>query len=139
MNLRLIGAGAGVVFMGGVFAVIMIDRSVNYQTVQARVDAVTSTCHLEKKGFKSREWTDDRPCDQIEDAKANDPQYASFHIKRSTTAQVVYVSPADGQEHQGEVHHTTTDDEAPFGGAKEGGMMPILAHSSKATRIQTLY
>jgi hypothetical protein len=138
MNLRLIGAGAGVVFMGGVFAVIMIDRSVNYQTVQARLDAVTATCHLEKKGFKSREWTDEHPCDEIADAKANDPQYASFHIKRSNTAEVAYVSPVDGKEHEGKLYHTTTDDEAPFGGAKEGELMPILAHTSKADRIQKL-
>jgi hypothetical protein len=136
MNWQLWGAGAGVVFMGGAFAFIMIDRSVSYQTVQARVEAVTATCHLEKKGFKSREWTDERPCDEMINAKASDPQYAAFKIKRSNTAKVVYVSPADGQEHEGELYHTTTDDEAPFGGVKEGELMPILAHTSKATRIQ---
>jgi hypothetical protein len=138
MSFRLIGAGVVLGGAGLIALVHMVDRSMNYQTVQARMDAMTSTCFLEKRGFKSKEWTDSRPCDEIEARKASDAQYASFHIKRETEAEVTYVSPADGKEHQGKLRQTTTDSEAPFKGASEGGLFPILAHTSDANAIQKL-
>jgi hypothetical protein len=138
MAFRLIGAGVVLGGAGLLVIVNMVDRSMNYQTVQARVDAMTSTCFLEKRGYKSREWTDSRPCDEIEARKASDPQYASFHIKRETEAEVTYISPVDGVEHQGKLNQTTTDNEAPFKGASEGGLVPILAHTGDANKIQRL-
>jgi len=138
MYYRLFGAATVLVGAGVLVVVTMVDRSLNYTTVQARVDAMSSTCILEKRGFRSREWTDEHPCDEIAERKASDPQYASFHIKRDTAIDVTYVSPADGQEHTGKLHDTTTDEQAPFAGVSEGGMVPILAHTSSADKIKKL-
>jgi hypothetical protein len=132
------GAGVAVVGVGVMYTLHMVDRSMNYQTVPGRVASLEITCSLEKTGFRKREWTDSRSCDVIEAAQAEDPQYKDWTIKRETTADIAYISPADHAEHHGTLSDRTSGAREGFGGKHEGELINILAHTSNADKIQKL-
>jgi len=139
MRFQLIGAGFAAGGMALVFVVAMVDRSMNYQTVPGRIDHVEAICYLDQKVGKTTTTTDKYPCDEMEDAQANHPQYKGFRLNRETTIDVTYVSPVDQQEHSGKLYDTTHEKEAPFKGKGEGEMIDILAHTSNPEKIQKLF
>ena len=138
MSIRLYFAGFVLVGSGVIYTVNMIDRSANYQTVPAQITSVETSCFLEKSGYRHREWTEKRPCDEIEDARAEDEQYKDFTIQRETIAEVGYFSPVDRAEHHGRLIDHTSGVSEGFGGKHEGDQIQILAHTSDADKIQKL-
>jgi hypothetical protein len=138
MHFRLIFAGLVFGGAGVMVAVHMVDRSINYQTVPGRVLNVKSTCYLEKKGFNNSEMSEKYPCDVVETALASNPNAKDFKLKRETEADVAYISPADHAEHRGTVYDNSKGAELGFGGKRAGDPLDILAHKSRADKIQKL-
>jgi hypothetical protein len=138
MHFRLIFAGLVFGGAGVMVAVHMVDRSINYQTVPGRVLNVKSTCYLEKRGFKNTEMSEMSPCDVVEATLASDPHYKNFELNRATEADVAYISPADHAEHRGTVYDNSKGTELGFDGKRAGEPLDILAHKSRADKIQKL-
>ena len=138
MSIRLYFAGFILAGSGIIYTVNLIDRSANYQTVPAQIVSIKTSCFLEKRGFRHREWTETRPCDQMEDAQAEDDQYKDFTIQRDTTVEVGYFSPVDRAEHHGTLTDRSSGASEGFGGKHEGDQIEILAHTSDADKIQKL-
>ncbi len=138
MDFRLIFAGLVFGGAGVMVAVHMADRSLNYRTVPGHVLSVKTSCWLEKNGIKTNEWTDKRPCAIIEAAQASDPQYKDFKINREAEVEVAYTSPADHAEHRGQLYDLTSGAKQGFDGKRAGDQINILAHKSRADKIQKL-
>lgn len=134
-----LAGGVGVVVLVGM-AVHYTDRAFNYVEVQGRVDAVKSTCKLERTSFygvgRRREWTRDMPCDIARMLRAEDPEMKGMHLKRTSDVTLRYTSPADGQVHSGKLHLTVTDDRQPE--PKAGGVLNVMANKSRPDKIQKL-
>lgn len=129
----------GVVAVGG-GGWYYTDRALNYVEVEARIDAVDSTCHLErtKRGVvtKTREWTRDGDCDTVAAIKAETPDYADMAIERKTVVKVRYTSPADGQIHSSSYRVTTSGNPDPK--LVEGGVVHVMASKTRPESIQKM-
>lgn len=140
MVVRLVMLGGFGVLVVGAMAVHYADRSLNYVEVQARVDNVSSECHLERTTnrvvSRRREWTRDMDCDLAKELRDEDPDMKGMHIKRTTKVMLRYTSPVDGQIHSGSYYVSSKDDEqkAP----QPGSVVGILANTSKPDKIQRL-
>ena len=125
--------GGGLLAVGS--AAIVIDRSVNYVQIPARVDKLESQCHFEKKSFRRREWTRDGPCELVELLK-DEPDFREMNLIRNTKVVVRYISPADGQTHTAD--YQLDGDKSANASVQVNGVVQILAHKTKPVRIMKL-
>lgn len=137
---RLVVVGGCCVLFATVTAVHYADRALNYVEVQARVDAVSSECHLERTSnyvvSRRREWTRDMDCDLAKALRDEDPDMKGMHLMRSSKITLRYTSPVDGQIHSGSYYMSSKDDREPT--PQAGSVVGILANTSNASKIQRL-
>lgn len=128
----------GVIAIGGA-GYYYTDRALNYVEVEARIDGVSSECHLERTKHyvvaRKREWTRDGDCDLVASIKADTPDYDDMTIKRTTKVTVRYTSPADGKIHSSAYTFSGTGTDS---GLTEGGAVHIMASKTQPERIQKL-
>ena len=138
-RLMVIVGGCGLLYVG-VTTVTYIDRALNYVEVQARVDNVSSTCRLERKGYwvgrRRRGMAHDMDCDFVKQLLDEVPAMKGMHYTRTSRLMVRYTSPADRQVHSGSISFSARDDEqqAP----QAGSVVGILANTSSPEKIQRL-
>jgi hypothetical protein len=79
------------------------DKSHNYQSVDARVSAVSDQCYMEKveKGVltKTTSTSDLLACETAAVLTRQHPNWQGFDIKHKIEVKFAFVSPADGATH----------------------------------------
>lgn len=133
---RLVFFGGCCGLLGVVTVVNYADRALNYVEVQARVDKVSSECSLQRKVGRRREWTRDMDCDLAKMLLDEDPEMKGMHVTRISEVTLRYTSPADDQIHTAKYSFVADGDGQT--GPKAGGVINILANTSKPDKIQRL-
>ena len=116
--------------------IIRVNHALNYQTVEAHVQSVTSECYLEDKTFmvvaeRTRSTKQRWPCTRIEAVRDSDPELAGFFPKGYVEIDFDYVSPADQQPHDGHLSFAYAD-HPDYAAKSKGESVAILAHQSDA-------
>jgi|GEM_PF-2027655 len=140
MKIKLYGAAAGAVavFAGGTMYSQSTDLTSNYTPVNARISAVEVECFIEARNKKiTNDGSDSLAYMDCEIA----PMVAAMHdmkekdIKQRVSASYIYISPVDGQRHEGDFTRRGRDRAADF---TVGSTVPVFAHNSDAAKFRTV-
>ncbi|GAA4029547.1 hypothetical protein GCM10022281_05920 [Sphingomonas rosea] len=133
--IRLYLFGGLMAFAGTAMVVQKVDHSMNYVPVMASITSVkTELCQLKKvsRGVvtKTTTTTGHMPCDEAEDLRLHNPDYAGMEALGYMDVTFSYISPVDHRQHS-DTQTYAFDDYSRLAHA-EGSQLPILAHKSKA-------
>jgi len=136
MGYSMYGATAAMVFVAGVGACSVIDRSANYQAAKASVYLIDRTCDIiettTSAGSKStRVYKGDcKSIDAWEKAKSKRDK----SIAGTAVVKVTYNAPQDGSYQSSELKFQSRDDE--FYDLKAGDEIDILVSNEDPTKIR---
>lgn len=131
----------------GIFGIVAVvgtgwyytDRNLNYVEIPARIDAVKTTCKLEMTKYyvvaRRTLSTDYLDCDEAARMQAEDSRMVGAEVLRRTEVDVRYVSPADRQVHTAS-YRFGGGNAAKLARLQVGGVVPIMANTSKPTMIE---
>ncbi len=136
MRLGVFGIIAAAVV--GLTAYDQYDKKANYQLVDARINAVTDQCYMEKEergAFKKTTSTSDLVrCEVAELLTREHPKWQGYSIKHKIVIRFAFVSPVDGATHDSSL----TMAAFPNGPLRAGDVLRVLASKTKADQTRAL-
>lgn len=129
---------ASALLLSAVYGYTEFDKSANYIQVDAYLERIEDTCHLEKVEWhalnRQKTMTEHAPCDVVEPLAASHPGYMNYDVIKTTIYMVSYKD-SRGQWQMGKLTRLKgKDGRAP----KIGDKTAILMHKSDNTKIRTI-
>jgi hypothetical protein len=137
MRLALFGTIAAAV--AGFAVYDQYDKNTNFQPVDARINAVSEQCYMEKseRGVltKTTSTSDLLRCEVAELLTREHPKWQGYAIRHKIEIRLAYVSPVDGATHTSSL----TMSAFPKGQqVRAGEVLRVLASKTKADKMREL-
>lgn len=132
---RAVGAGVVLVGVGGFVAYDQYDKKANFTPVQARVTDVNDICYMERRSGRTREWSENIPCDRAEMAVKYSPKWTGFDIRHKITVSYEYLSPVDKRTHTGKHEYSYLPEGKPI---NRGQLLTIRASKSDPAKTREI-
>jgi len=134
-RIRIFGSA---LLLSGVYGYTEFDKSANYTEVEAYLERIEDTCHLEKiEGNalnRQKTMTEHAPCSVVEPLAASHPGYFDYNVVKTTLYMVSYKD-SHGQWQMGKLTRLKHKDGRAL---KVGEKTPILMHTSDNKKIRKI-
>lgn len=125
-------------FFSAIYGFTVLDKAANFVQVDAYLEGVEETCHLEKvegSAFsKHKTMTESAPCHIVEPLAASHPGYVGYNVVRTVFYKVSYKSD-DGRWLMGKLTNLTSHDGHEL---EIGDKTPILMHKTDNAKIRKI-
>lgn len=137
--MRLAVYGTIAVAAAGLSVYDQYDKKANYQPVDARINAVSDQCYMEKveRGgvTKTTSTSGLLRCEAAEVLTREHPKWQGYSIKHKIVIRFAYVSPVDGATHDSNLTMTAFPKSQPL---RAGDVVRVLASKTKADKTREL-
>jgi len=135
--MRLMVFGAVAAAVGGFAIYDQYDKKTNFQPVDARINAVSEQCYMEKveRGvlIKTTSTSDLVGCEVADALTKVHPKWQGYAIKHKIEIRFAYVSPADGATHASSLTMSAFPKGQPL---RAGDVLRVLASKTKAEKTR---